>query len=101
VHCGQVLWIGCSDSRCPETTICDGEPGDIFTTRNIAKYVTAYMRQRVCINGYTVHNSLVKLDDPSVQAVIDYSVNVVKVDYSERLFVTRSSVFVDPPSLFS
>ncbi|KAI4107454.1 MAG: hypothetical protein L6R37_001556 [Teloschistes peruensis] len=54
-----VLWLGCSDSRVPETTLCNAQPGDIFVHRNIANIISPH--------------------DMSSQSVIFYAVNALKV----------------------
>ncbi|KAG9005689.1 hypothetical protein FRB95_004811 [Tulasnella sp. JGI-2019a] len=50
----KLLWIGCADSRVPESILMAAKPGDIFVHRNIANQVHPH--------------------DDSVLSVIDYAV---------------------------
>lgn len=57
----KFLWIGCADSRVPNDQVTGTEPGEIFTTRNIA--------------------NLVDHTDMSMLSVLDYAVNHLEVEH--------------------
>ncbi|KAJ7172301.1 carbonic anhydrase [Mycena filopes] len=57
----QILWIGCADSRVPESVVTAVRPGEIFVHRNIANQF--------------------QLDDDSAQAVLTYALDHLGVEH--------------------
>ncbi|KAL1757186.1 carbonic anhydrase [Schizophyllum commune] len=57
----RVLWIGCADSRVPESVVTAARPGDIFVHRNIANQFHP--------------------DDISAHAVLSYAVDHLGVEH--------------------
>ena len=57
----RALWIGCSDSRVPASTVLDLAPGELFVHRNVANVAAA--------------------DDPAFQAVLQFAVEALRVPH--------------------
>ncbi|ETS63458.1 hypothetical protein PaG_01743 [Moesziomyces aphidis] len=57
----KILWIGCADSRVPESVVCDANPGDIFVTRNIANQF--------------------RLDDDNALSVLTFAVQALGIEH--------------------
>src|SRR5215470_17173048 len=57
----KYLWIGCADSRVPANEIVGLLPGELFVHRNVS--------------------NVVALDDPNCLTVIQYAVDVLRVEH--------------------
>ena len=65
----KVLWLGCSDSRVPESVCCHAEPGEMFVVRNVSNQFNS--------------------KDDSVMSVLAYGVQALGIEHGGCTQVRR------------
>ncbi|RDW89000.1 carbonic anhydrase-2 [Coleophoma cylindrospora] len=106
----SILWLGCSDSRVPETTLLGLQPGDVFVHRNIAnvisptdinssaviEYAVAHLKvSHIVLCGHTCcGGAAAALGDSRVGGVLDTWLTPLKAirrDHAEELAAIKDA----------
>lgn len=97
----QVLWIGCADSRVPESVITACKPGEIFVHRNIAKYAVINCLILFNYAYYHLSQSQFRADDDNASSVLTYAVDCLGVEHGDFSLPTTLSRHPNSCFLFS